>query len=130
MPIWLAMPATRVRLLVMNAALGPLDYRVPEGMDIEHGSVVVAPLGPRQVTGIVWEDERLLRRPRPLGRRGGGEVLWFRLATAEEPGPHAQMRWALITCRCVCPGMAVLLLLRLLATPLSFCAARRPIRAV
>ncbi len=59
------MPATRVRLLVMNAALGPLDYRVPEGMDIEHGSVVVAPLGPRQVTGIVWEDERLPTDPVP-----------------------------------------------------------------
>lgn len=59
------MPATRVRLLVMNAALGPLDYRVPEGMAIEHGSVVVAPLGPRQVTGIVWEDERLPTNPVP-----------------------------------------------------------------
>ncbi|MFB0613291.1 primosomal protein N' [Aurantiacibacter poecillastricola] len=53
------MPVTRARLLVMNAALGPLDYRVPEGMAVEHGSVVVAPLGPRQVTGIVWEEERL-----------------------------------------------------------------------
>ncbi|GAA5059588.1 primosomal protein N' [Erythrobacter westpacificensis] len=59
------MPATRVRLLVMNAALGPLDYRVPEGMAVEHGSVVVAPLGPRQVTGIVWEDERLPTNPVP-----------------------------------------------------------------
>lgn len=59
------MPATRVRLLIMNAALGPLDYRVPEGMVIEHGSVVVAPLGPRQVTGIVWEDERLPTDPVP-----------------------------------------------------------------
>ncbi len=49
----------------MNAALGPLDYRVPEGMDIEYGSVVVAPLGPRQVTGIVWEDERLPTDPVP-----------------------------------------------------------------
>ncbi len=49
----------------MNAALGPLDYRVPEGMAVEHGSVVVAPLGPRQVTGIVWEDERLPTDPVP-----------------------------------------------------------------
>jgi len=59
------MPAKRARLLVMNAALGPLDYRVPEGMGVEHGSVVVAPLGPRQVTGIVWEDERLPTDPVP-----------------------------------------------------------------
>jgi len=49
----------RVRLLVFNAALGPLDYRVPEGMTVEPGAVVVAPLGPRQIVGIVWEPERL-----------------------------------------------------------------------
>lgn len=49
----------RVRLLVFNAALGPLDYREPEGMQVEPGSVVVAPLGPRQIVGIVWEPERL-----------------------------------------------------------------------
>lgn len=49
----------RVRILVLNAALGPLDYRVPPGLDVKPGSVVVAPLGPRQVVGIVWEPERL-----------------------------------------------------------------------
>ncbi|HET9630254.1 MAG TPA: DEAD/DEAH box helicase, partial [Novosphingobium sp.] len=49
----------RVRLLVFNAALGPLDYRVPEGAVVEPGSLVVAPLGPRQVLGAVWEPERL-----------------------------------------------------------------------
>ncbi|PEQ13338.1 primosomal protein N' [Novosphingobium sp. PC22D] len=49
----------RVRLLVFNAALGALDYRVPDGMTVEYGSVVVAPLGPRQILGIVWESERL-----------------------------------------------------------------------
>jgi len=50
---------TRARLIVMNAALGPLDYRVPHGMTVEPGSVVVAPLGPRQMIGVVWEPERL-----------------------------------------------------------------------
>ncbi|QGN53492.1 primosomal protein N' [Novosphingobium sp. Gsoil 351] len=49
----------RVRLLVFNAALGPLDYRVPEGTAVEPGSVVIAPLGPRQILGIVWEADRL-----------------------------------------------------------------------
>ncbi len=49
----------RARLLVFNAALGPLDYRVPEGMAVALGSLVVAPLGPRQVLGVVWEAERL-----------------------------------------------------------------------
>ncbi|WP_244954828.1 primosomal protein N' [Sphingomonas lutea] len=43
----------------MNAALGPLDYRVPDGMNVEPGSVVVAPLGPRQMLGVVWEADRL-----------------------------------------------------------------------
>mgnify|MGYP003143008891 FL=1 len=49
----------RVRCLVLNAALGPLDYKVPEGMDVGPGSVVECPLGPRTVIGIVWEAERL-----------------------------------------------------------------------
>ena len=49
----------RVRLLVLNAALGPLDYKVPETMSVEAGSVVIAPLGPRKVTGIVWDEGRL-----------------------------------------------------------------------
>ncbi|MGN3973561.1 primosomal protein N' [Tsuneonella sp. SYSU-LHT278] len=49
----------RARLIIFNAALGPLDYRVPEGMHVEPGSVVVAPLGPRQIVGIAWEPERL-----------------------------------------------------------------------
>ena len=49
----------RVRCLILNAALGPLDYRVPDGMAVEPGSVVEAPLGPRTVIGIVWDDGRL-----------------------------------------------------------------------
>ncbi len=55
----------RARLLIFNAALGPLDYRVPDGMVVEPGSVVVAPLGPRQIIGIVWEEERLPTDPVP-----------------------------------------------------------------
>jgi primosomal protein N' (replication factor Y) len=55
----------RARLIIFNAALGPLDYRVPEGMRVEPGSVVVAPLGPRQIVGIVWEAERLPANPVP-----------------------------------------------------------------
>jgi primosomal protein N' (replication factor Y) (superfamily II helicase) len=49
----------RVRVLLLNAALGPLDYRVPHGMSVEPGSIVLAPLGPRQMTGVVWEAEKL-----------------------------------------------------------------------
>src|SRR4051812_16036933 len=50
---------SRARLIVMNSALGPLDYRVPQGIEVEPGSIVVAPLGPRQLIGVVWEPERL-----------------------------------------------------------------------
>src|SRR5437870_6026400 len=49
----------RARVVTMNAALGRLDYRVPEGMSVEPGSIVVAPLGPRQLLGVAWEAERL-----------------------------------------------------------------------
>jgi primosomal protein N' (replication factor Y) len=49
----------RVRLLVFNSALPVLDYRVPKEMELELGSVVVAPLGPRQILGIVWEADKL-----------------------------------------------------------------------
>src|SRR5690606_18853526 len=54
-----------VRLLHFNAALGPLDYRVPEGIEVLPGAAVVAPLGPRQIVAIVWEAERLPTRPVP-----------------------------------------------------------------
>ena len=50
---------SRARVLVMNSALGPLDYRVPHGMHVEPGSLVVVPLGPRQLLGVVWEPERM-----------------------------------------------------------------------
>jgi len=49
----------RARVVTLNAALGPLDYRVPDGMTVEPGSIVVAPLGPRQLLGVAWEPERL-----------------------------------------------------------------------
>ncbi|WP_310467788.1 primosomal protein N' [Sphingomonas sp.] len=53
------MPLPRSRVVTLNAALGPLDYRVPDGMEVVAGSVVVAPLGPRQLLGVAWEPERL-----------------------------------------------------------------------
>jgi primosomal protein N' (replication factor Y) len=52
---------TRVRVLTLNAALGPLDYRVPPGVEqaVGPGSIVEAPLGPRRILGVVWEEEHL-----------------------------------------------------------------------
>src|SRR3954454_12674470 len=65
---------SRARVVTLNAALGPLDYRVPDGMHVEPGSIVVAPLGSRQLLGVAWEAERLPTnevpdsRLRPLAR--------------------------------------------------------------
>ncbi len=50
---------SRARVILLNAALGPLDYRVPHGMVVAPGSIVLAPLGPRQLTGVVWDADRL-----------------------------------------------------------------------
>ncbi|MEZ5743825.1 MAG: primosomal protein N' [Sphingomonadaceae bacterium] len=58
----------RVRLLVFNPALVALDYRIPAGMTIEFGAVVVAPLGPRQIVGIAWEPERLPAKEVPASK--------------------------------------------------------------
>ncbi|UAK23406.1 primosomal protein N' [Sphingomonas nostoxanthinifaciens] len=49
----------RARVLLLNAALGPLDYRVDPGQDVAPGSIVLAPLGPRQLAGVVWEPEHM-----------------------------------------------------------------------
>ncbi|OHT21195.1 primosomal protein N' [Edaphosphingomonas haloaromaticamans] len=49
----------RARVLLLNPALGPLDYRVDPGQDVRPGSIVLAPLGPRQWTGVVWEADRM-----------------------------------------------------------------------
>src|ERR1700753_1489107 len=56
-PMWGAM--SRARVLLLNSALGPLDYRVPREMHVEPGSIVLAPLGPRQIAGVVWEAEHM-----------------------------------------------------------------------
>ncbi|PNQ01813.1 primosomal protein N' [Sphingobium sp. SA916] len=49
--------SSRARVILLNAALGPLDYRVPHGMNVKPGSIVVAPLGPRQIVGVVWDED-------------------------------------------------------------------------
>ena len=58
----------RARVVTLNAALGPLDYRVPDGMAVEPGSIVVAPLGPRQLLGVAWEADRLTTSEVPDSR--------------------------------------------------------------
>ena len=75
----------RVRLLVFNPVLQVLDYRLPAGVATEFGQLVIAPLGPRQVLGIVWEPERL----------GGTEVPESKLRPILEVLPVAPFSKAL-----------------------------------
>ena len=49
----------RTHVLLLNPALGPLDYRADREHVVEPGSIVLAPLGPRQIVGVVWEEETL-----------------------------------------------------------------------
>jgi primosomal protein N' (replication factor Y) len=57
--------AARLRVLTRNAALGPLDYRAPEGRSVPPGTIVRVPLGPREIYGVVWDAERLPTREVP-----------------------------------------------------------------
>ena len=79
--------SSRARVLILNAALGPLDYRVPAGMEVGPGSIVVAPLGPRQLLGVVWEAERM-----PSDAEVGDNRLRNLLAVADVPPLDAPLR--------------------------------------
>ena len=59
---------SRCRCLVFNPGLEVLDYRVPTGVAVEPGSVVVVPLGPRQILGVVWDEGRLPGDEYPLNK--------------------------------------------------------------
>nr|WP_193227723.1 primosomal protein N' [Aureimonas psammosilenae] len=50
-------PARVVPVLVPLPSERPYSYVVPEGMAVEPGSIVQVPLGPRQVAGVVWDEE-------------------------------------------------------------------------
>ena len=78
---------SRARVLVLNSALGPLDYRVPHGMVVEPGSIVVVPLGPRQLMGVVWETERL-----PSDAEVGDNRLRNLLGVVDAPPLRAPLR--------------------------------------
>ena len=48
-----------VRVVVFQHGLGALDYAVPASMVLAPGDAVTVPLGPRQITGVVWDAGRL-----------------------------------------------------------------------
>lgn len=49
-------PKRRVRVILLTNIIGPLDYSVPDNMDLVAGDIVTVPLGPRAITGIVWDS--------------------------------------------------------------------------
>ena len=51
-----------VRVVVFQHGLGALDYAVPAGMGLAPGDAVQIPLGPRTITGVVWDADRLAGR--------------------------------------------------------------------
>src|SRR4030095_6725356 len=102
----------RARVVTLNAALGPLDYRVPDGMAIEPGSVVVAPLGPRQLLGVAWEADRLPTNEGPDPSLPAADCAVRRPAGRGAASPPRRMGGGLLfvaTRRGVAHGAAVIL---------------------
>ncbi|WP_033074542.1 primosomal protein N' [Sphingopyxis sp. MWB1] len=112
---------TRARVLLLNAALGPLDYRVPEGEAAPLGSVVIAPLGPRRLGGVVWEDESF-GAPDPVGDNRL-RSLYEIVAIPPVPAPLRRLvEWT--SDYYLAPPGAVL---RMVLPGVAFADARRPI---
>lgn len=47
----------RVRVVLLTQAIGPLDYRLPDGMEAGPGCVAMVPLGSRKLPGVVWDND-------------------------------------------------------------------------
>ena len=54
---FMSLPNNRVRVVLLTQAIGPLDYRLPDDMIAGPGSLVMVPLGPRKLPGVIWEDD-------------------------------------------------------------------------
>lgn len=63
----------RAAVLLPLPLAGAYDYLVPEGLELEPGSVVTVPLGQRELFGVVWD--LLPDDGRPAAEDGGGKVL-------------------------------------------------------
>ena len=53
----MSLPTNRVRVVLLTQAIGPFDYRLPDDMIAGPGCVVMVPLGPRKLPGVIWEDD-------------------------------------------------------------------------
>ncbi len=46
----------QVKVILLTQAIGPLDYAVPDTMRADPGQVVIVPLGPRKLVGVIWDE--------------------------------------------------------------------------
>lgn len=53
----MSLPTNRVRVVLLTQAIGPLDYRLPDAIVAGPGCVVMVPLGPRKLPGVIWDDD-------------------------------------------------------------------------
>lgn len=70
-------PAQRASVLFPMPLPEPFDYAVPDGVRVEPGDHVLAPLGPRSVPGVVWavgEDDGTRALKALDGVRGGPRI--------------------------------------------------------
>lgn len=96
-------PDAVVPVLVPTPAPGPYTYTVPEGMSLAPGALVQVPLGPRMVSGVVWDHGQGDVPPqklRPVERRFDCPPLdpamrrfidWIADYTLSPPGMVARM---------------------------------------
>jgi primosomal protein N' (replication factor Y) (superfamily II helicase) len=47
----------RIRVILLTQVIGPLDYKLPDDMQAQPGSIVIVPLGPRKMVGVVWDAD-------------------------------------------------------------------------
>jgi len=67
LPLGPAGPPARVRVLLPLPLAGAYDYAVPPTLAVAPGDFVAVPLGPREVIGVVWDDDPAAR-PAPAAR--------------------------------------------------------------
>lgn len=84
------MSGARVRVLLPITGLSALDYRVPDGLDLQAGDLVRVPLGRRTLTGVVWEQDALPAKAAP------DDKLKAVIERLDLPGLDAPMRHFLL----------------------------------
>jgi primosomal protein N' (replication factor Y) (superfamily II helicase) len=111
------MAADTISVLLPLPVAGPYDYKVPPDMILQPGDFVHAPLGSREMTGVVWGpaaggvDEKKLRpiteriETRPLPEQSRRFIDWVAAYTLSAPG--AVLRMALRTPDALAPPKTV-----------------------